>query len=170
MVLLLLTARDSNLNGDALQKNLLEEEVPLRESSTTDEESRSSVLQREMSRSIVILAVFAAVCLIEAEGLKVPSGKGIRAKIGHARDSQLFVTSAEVSQRENIEKNAKGLLFMPKIESETLIQSVLAGATVSLAMIPEAVSFAFVAGVSPLVALWSTVLLGFTAAAFGGRQ
>lgn len=123
-----------------------------------------------MSRSIVILAVFAAVCLIEAEGLKMPSGKGIRAKIGHAReDSKLFVTSAEVSQRENIEKNAKGLLFMPKIESETLIQSVLAGATVSLAMIPEAVSFAFVAGVSPLVALWSTVLLGFTAAAFGGR-
>ena len=36
-------------------------------------------------------------------------------------------------------------------------------------MIPEAVSFAYVAGVSPLVGLWTTVFLGFIAAAFGGR-
>ena len=36
-------------------------------------------------------------------------------------------------------------------------------------MIPEAVSFAFVAGVNPLVGLWTTVVLGFFAAAFGGR-
>ena len=36
-------------------------------------------------------------------------------------------------------------------------------------MIPEAVSFAYVAGVSPLVGLWTTVFLGFIAASFGGR-
>ena len=36
-------------------------------------------------------------------------------------------------------------------------------------MIPEAVAFAFVAGVNPLVGLWTTVILGFTAAALGGR-
>jgi SulP family sulfate permease len=36
-------------------------------------------------------------------------------------------------------------------------------------MVPEAVSFSFVAGVSPLVGLWTTVVLGFFAALFGGR-
>ena len=39
----------------------------------------------------------------------------------------------------------------------------------SLAMIPEAVAFAFVAGVSPIVGLQTTAVLGFVAAAFGGR-
>jgi len=43
------------------------------------------------------------------------------------------------------------------------------GLAVSLAMIPEAVAFAFVAGVNPLVGLWTTVTLGFTAALLGGR-
>ena len=36
-------------------------------------------------------------------------------------------------------------------------------------MIPEAVAFAFVAGVSPIVGLQTTAVLGFVAAAFGGR-
>ncbi|KAL7566101.1 hypothetical protein ACA910_003876 [Epithemia clementina (nom. ined.)] len=36
-------------------------------------------------------------------------------------------------------------------------------------MVPEAVAFAFVAGVSPLVGLWTTVVLGFIAATLGGR-
>lgn len=43
------------------------------------------------------------------------------------------------------------------------------GLAVALAMVPEAVAFSFVAGVSPLVGLWTTVTLGFVAAAFGGR-
>ena len=38
-----------------------------------------------------------------------------------------------------------------------------------LAMIPEAVAFSFVAGVNPLVGLWTTVVLGFVAASLGGR-
>ena len=36
-------------------------------------------------------------------------------------------------------------------------------------MVPEAVSFSFVAGVNPLIGLWTTVVLGFFAALFGGR-
>ena len=36
-----------------------------------------------------------------------------------------------------------------------------------LAMIPEAVGFAVVAGVSPLFGLWTTVIMGFLSAAFG---
>lgn len=49
------------------------------------------------------------------------------------------------------------------------LTALTAGLAVSLAMVPEAVSFSFVAGVSPLVGLWTTVVLGFLAALFGGR-
>mmetsp|Transcript_15664 Transcript_15664/g.43381 ORF Transcript_15664/g.43381 Transcript_15664/m.43381 type:complete len:662 (+) Transcript_15664:201-2186(+) len=54
-------------------------------------------------------------------------------------------------------------------QRQVYVKSVAAGLAVSLAMIPEAISFSYVAGVSPLVGLWTTVLLGFVAATFGGR-
>jgi len=57
----------------------------------------------------------------------------------------------------------------PKSIEKVYAKSVAAGLAVSLAMVPEAISFAYVAGVSPLVGLWTTVILGFVAAAFGGR-
>jgi SulP family sulfate permease len=49
------------------------------------------------------------------------------------------------------------------------ITNALAGLTCSLAMIPEAVSFSFLAGVHPLVGLWTTVAMGGVASTFGGR-
>ncbi|OOY42919.1 sodium-independent anion transporter [Solemya velum gill symbiont] len=45
----------------------------------------------------------------------------------------------------------------------------LSGLTVALALVPEAVAFAFVAHVSPEVGLWAAVIVGFLAAAIGGR-
>ncbi|MDH7911794.1 SulP family inorganic anion transporter [Winogradskyella sp. SYSU M77433] len=46
---------------------------------------------------------------------------------------------------------------------------ILAGITVSLAMIPEVVAFAFVAQIDPLVALSGAFILGLITAIFGGR-
>jgi len=46
---------------------------------------------------------------------------------------------------------------------------VLAGLTVALALIPEAVAFAFVAGVEPLVGLYAAFIVGLITAVFGGR-
>ena len=46
---------------------------------------------------------------------------------------------------------------------------VLAGLTVALALVPEAVAFAFVAGVHPLVGLYAAFLVGLITAVFGGR-
>ncbi len=46
---------------------------------------------------------------------------------------------------------------------------VLAGITVSLAMIPEVVAFAFVAQIDPLVALSGAFIVGLITAIFGGR-
>ncbi|QBZ83568.1 Bicarbonate transporter BicA [Hydrogenovibrio crunogenus] len=45
----------------------------------------------------------------------------------------------------------------------------LSGITVSLALVPEAVAFAFVAGVHPLVGLYAAIIVGFITAVFGGR-
>ena len=46
---------------------------------------------------------------------------------------------------------------------------VLSGLTVALALVPEAVAFAFVAGVHPLVGLYAAVIVGLVTALVGGR-
>ena len=46
---------------------------------------------------------------------------------------------------------------------------ILAGITVALALIPESVAFAFVAGVSPIMSLQTAVMIGFIAALITGR-
>jgi SulP family sulfate permease len=46
---------------------------------------------------------------------------------------------------------------------------ILSGLTVALALVPEAVAFAFVAGVDPLVGLYAAFMVGLLAAVFGGR-
>ncbi len=46
---------------------------------------------------------------------------------------------------------------------------VLSGLTVALALVPEAIAFAFVAGVSPLIGLYSAFFIGLITAIFGGR-
>ncbi|MCR9201414.1 MAG: SulP family inorganic anion transporter [Planctomycetaceae bacterium] len=46
---------------------------------------------------------------------------------------------------------------------------VLSGLTVALALVPEAIAFAFVAGVSPLIGLYSAFFIGLISAVVGGR-
>ncbi len=46
---------------------------------------------------------------------------------------------------------------------------ILSGITVALALVPEAIAFAFVAGVPPHVGLYSAIIIGLITAAFGGR-
>ncbi len=46
---------------------------------------------------------------------------------------------------------------------------ILSGLTVALALVPEAVAFAFVAGVDPLIGLYAAFMVGLLAAIFGGR-
>ena len=46
---------------------------------------------------------------------------------------------------------------------------ILSGLTVALALVPEAVAFAFVAGVPPIVGLHAAFLVGLVTAVFGGR-
>ena len=46
---------------------------------------------------------------------------------------------------------------------------VLSGLTVALALVPEAVAFAFVAGVSPIVGLYAAFMVGLITSLVGGR-
>ncbi|TWT48817.1 SulP family inorganic anion transporter [Botrimarina hoheduenensis] len=46
---------------------------------------------------------------------------------------------------------------------------ILSGLTVALALVPEAVGFAFVAGVDPSVGLWAAFFVGLITSALGGR-
>ncbi len=54
-------------------------------------------------------------------------------------------------------------------QSANAKSDILAGITVSLAMIPEVVAFAFVAQIDPLMALSGAFIIGLITAVFGGR-
>lgn len=61
-----------------------------------------------------------------------------------------------------IQRIFKNFTFNPK-------DDILSGLTVALALVPEAVAFAFVAGIPPLVGLYGAFMMGIITALFGGR-
>lgn len=56
--------------------------------------------------------------------------------------------------------------FSQRVDYKT---EVLSGLTVALALIPEAVAFAFIAGLSPLTGLYAAFVMGLVTSIFGGR-
>lgn len=58
---------------------------------------------------------------------------------------------------------------LPEMSPERIKIEVLSGLTVALALVPEAVAFAFVAGVHPLVGLYAAFIVGLITAVIGGR-
>jgi len=62
-----------------------------------------------------------------------------------------------------------GIVHYFRKRSANSKDDILSGLTVSLALIPEAVAFAFVAGVSPLIGLYSSFFIGLVTAVVGGR-
>ena len=56
----------------------------------------------------------------------------------------------------------KNFTFNPK-------DDILSGLTVALALVPEAVAFAFVAGLDPLIGLYGAFIMGLITSVFGGR-
>lgn len=54
-------------------------------------------------------------------------------------------------------------------QSGSIKNDLLSGITVALALVPEAIAFAFVAGLSPIIGLYSAFFIGLIAAMFGGR-
>ncbi len=61
-------------------------------------------------------------------------------------------------------------MFSLGCQTRVCVQNeILSGLTVALALVPEAVAFAFVAGVDPLVGLYAAFMVGLLASIFGGR-
>lgn len=56
--------------------------------------------------------------------------------------------------------------FQQKVNYRT---EVLSGLTVALALVPEAVAFALIAGLSPLTGLYAAFVMGLVTSIFGGR-
>ena len=56
--------------------------------------------------------------------------------------------------------------FTHKVDYKT---EVLSGITVALALVPEAVAFALIAGVSPLTGLYAAFMMGLVTSILGGR-
>ena len=57
----------------------------------------------------------------------------------------------------------------PTFSHRSVKNDVLSGLTVALALVPEAVAFAFVAGVDPMVGLYAAFMVGLITAVFGDR-
>jgi len=53
--------------------------------------------------------------------------------------------------------------------TSSLKDNILSGLTVALALVPEAIAFSFVAGVEPLIGLYSAFIIGLITAIIGGR-
>lgn len=56
---------------------------------------------------------------------------------------------------------------MPKTNIQQTKNDILSGLTVALALVPEAIAFAFVAGVAPLIGLYSAFAIGLVTAVLG---
>ena len=61
------------------------------------------------------------------------------------------------------------LLSLLKKTQYNAKNEILSGLTVALALVPEAVAFSLIAGVSPLVGLYSAFIIGLITAILGGR-
>jgi len=61
------------------------------------------------------------------------------------------------------------MLDLFRSRPENLKNELLSGLTVALALVPEAIAFAFVAGVSPIIGLYSAFFIGLICALCGGR-
>ncbi|QDV61479.1 Bicarbonate transporter BicA [Crateriforma conspicua] len=68
-----------------------------------------------------------------------------------------------------IPKTNEYMLNYFRSQDGSIKNDVLSGLTVALALVPEAIAFAFVAGVSPLIGLYSAFFLGLITAVLGGR-
>jgi len=69
----------------------------------------------------------------------------------------------------NLTRLDLGLSNEENLNAGRIGTELLSGLTVALALVPEAVAFAFVAGVHPLVGLYAAFLVGLITAVFGGR-
>jgi SulP family sulfate permease len=75
-----------------------------------------------------------------------------------------FARTLGIAQNANASSTTDPTISLGQVRTD-----LLSGLTVSLALVPEAIAFAFVAGVAPLVGLYAAFIVGLITAVFGGR-
>ena len=63
----------------------------------------------------------------------------------------------------------KPFQLIDRTNGGSIKNDLLSGITVALALVPEAVAFAFVAGISPIIGLYGAFMMGLVTSIFGGR-
>ena len=56
-----------------------------------------------------------------------------------------------------------------KYKTENIKNDILSGLVVAVALVPEAIAFSFIAGVSPIVGLYTAFILGLVTSLIGGN-
>ncbi len=83
----------------------------------------------------------------------------------------LFIVSKQTDRNISVVNNIGEYMysFFFAKRTATIKADLLSGITVALALVPEAIAFAFIAGVAPLVGLYTAFIIGFITAVLGGR-
>ncbi|MEA3228958.1 MAG: SulP family inorganic anion transporter, partial [Campylobacterota bacterium] len=58
---------------------------------------------------------------------------------------------------------------LTKYSSKNIKNDILSGLVVAVALVPEAIAFSFIAGVSPIVGLYTAFILGLITSLIGGK-
>ena len=59
--------------------------------------------------------------------------------------------------------------FFSQFKGAKLSTEILSGLTVAIILVPEAIAFSLIAGVSPIVGLYAAFIMGLVTALIGGR-
>ena len=97
---------------------------------------------------------------------------GLHKLLTHVQDIDVInISSIHFDQDKGGQKNIYLNDYLPNEGASFSLFKVeiLSGLTVSLALVPEAIAFAFVAGVTPLSGLYAAFIVGLITAIFGGR-
>jgi SulP family sulfate permease len=80
-----------------------------------------------------------------------------------------FLKKGRKPSQDSISFNAQNYIPKDGLSFSLFRIEILAGLTVALALVPEAIAFAFVAGVAPLSGLYAAFIVGIITALIGGR-
>ena len=89
--------------------------------------------------------------------------------IGHAQEASHHVSSFQDKLNRYLFGHSHASTGQPSLTKRQTSIDLLSGFTVSLALVPEAVAFAFVAGLAPLAGLYAAFIVGLITALAGGR-
>ncbi len=74
-----------------------------------------------------------------------------------------------IKRTNEVYSDSEKLFSLTISKPQNFKNDVLSGVTVALALVPEAIAFAFVAGVAPKVGLYAAFMMGLITSLFGGR-